>query len=182
VLQRPGQDPFAELGDLLAILQHDRVLADQVDAADVAVQIYPDAGPIEPCRHLFDMRAFACAVIALNHHAAVMGEARQDRPRGFQVEAIGGVDIRNMVGAQREGRNDEIGVDAEHGPRRYRGIGQVSRRDGGLVGRVAGFGESDFVHPVSLYLCGQGFHLPGGAAAQPAATLGPATRCERRAA
>jgi hypothetical protein len=35
VLQRPGQDAFAELGHLLAIAQHDRVLADQVDTAEM---------------------------------------------------------------------------------------------------------------------------------------------------
>ena len=38
-----GQDALAELGDLLALLQHDRVLADQVDAADVAVEVDADA-------------------------------------------------------------------------------------------------------------------------------------------
>jgi hypothetical protein len=43
LLQRPGQDAFAELGDLLAVAQHDRVLADQVDAADVAVEVDADA-------------------------------------------------------------------------------------------------------------------------------------------
>ena len=32
-LQRIGQDALAELGHLLAVLQHDRVLADEVDAA-----------------------------------------------------------------------------------------------------------------------------------------------------
>ena len=48
VLQRPGQDALAELGHLLVVAQHDRVLADQVDAADVAVEIDPDAGPVEP--------------------------------------------------------------------------------------------------------------------------------------
>ena len=43
VLQRPGQDALAEFGDLLAVAQHDRVLADQVDAADVAVEVDADA-------------------------------------------------------------------------------------------------------------------------------------------
>ena len=39
VLQRPGQHAVAEFGDLLAVLQHDRVLADEIDARDVAVEI-----------------------------------------------------------------------------------------------------------------------------------------------
>jgi hypothetical protein len=43
VLVGPGQDAVAELGDLLAVLQHDRVLADEVDAADVAVEVDADA-------------------------------------------------------------------------------------------------------------------------------------------
>ena len=42
-LQRPGQQPLAELGDLLALAQHDRVAADQVDAADMGVEVDPDA-------------------------------------------------------------------------------------------------------------------------------------------
>ena len=33
VLQRPGQDAVLEGGDLLAVLQHDGVLADEIDAA-----------------------------------------------------------------------------------------------------------------------------------------------------
>ena len=55
VLQSPGQNAFAEFRDLLAILQHDRVLADQVNTADVAIQIDANARPVQPCRHLFDM-------------------------------------------------------------------------------------------------------------------------------
>ena len=39
VLQGPGQDAVAEFGDLLAVLQHDRVLADEIDARDVAVEV-----------------------------------------------------------------------------------------------------------------------------------------------
>ena len=63
-LQRPGQNPFAEFGDLLAVLQHDGILADQIDAADMAVQIDAHAGPVQPRRDLFDMGRFAGAVIA----------------------------------------------------------------------------------------------------------------------
>ena len=39
VLVRPRQDPLAELRDLLAVAEHDGVLADEVDAADVAVEV-----------------------------------------------------------------------------------------------------------------------------------------------
>ena len=41
-LQRPGQQALAEFGDLLAVAQHDRVAADQVDAADMGVEVDPD--------------------------------------------------------------------------------------------------------------------------------------------
>ena len=82
VLQRPGQDAVAELGDLLAVLDDDRVLADQVDAADVAVEIDAHAGPVEARRDLLDMGRLAGAVIAGDHDAAVVGEAGQDRERG----------------------------------------------------------------------------------------------------
>ena len=39
VLHRPRQDAVAEFGDLLAVLDHDRVLADEIDTADVAVEV-----------------------------------------------------------------------------------------------------------------------------------------------
>ncbi len=80
VLQRPWQHAVAELRDLLAVLQHDRVLADEVDAGDVAVEIDADAGPLQPRRDLLDMRRFARAVIAGDHHPAVLGEALQGLP------------------------------------------------------------------------------------------------------
>ena len=97
VLQRPGQDALAEFGDLLVVAQHDRVLADQVDAADVAVEIDADAGPVEPRGDLLDMGRFAGAVIALDHDPAVEGEAGEDRQRRVAVEAIGVVDNRGRV-------------------------------------------------------------------------------------
>ena len=106
MLQAPRQQAFAELGDLLAVLQHDRVLADQIDAADVAVEIDADAGPVEARGHLLDMGRLAGAVIALDHDAAVEGEARQDRQRRLAVEAIGGVILRHIfVVALGEGRH-----------------------------------------------------------------------------
>ncbi len=78
-LQRVGQDAFAELGHLQAVLQHDGVLADEIDAAHVAVEIDADARPVEPRRHLLDVRRLAGAVVALDHDAAVVLEAGEDR-------------------------------------------------------------------------------------------------------
>ena len=96
-LQAVGQHAFLELGDLLAVLQDDRVLADQVDAADVAVEVDAHAGPVEPGCHLLDVRRLAGAVIALDHHPPVVLEARQDRQRHFPVEDVVAVDVRHMV-------------------------------------------------------------------------------------
>ncbi len=47
-LQRVGcEDAFAELGHLLAVLQDDGVLAHEVDARDVAVEVDANARPVE---------------------------------------------------------------------------------------------------------------------------------------
>src|SRR6185437_2263543 len=67
VLQRPGQNAIAEFGDLLAVLDDDGILADQVDPADMAVEIDAHAGPVQPRRDLLDMRRLAGAVIARDH-------------------------------------------------------------------------------------------------------------------
>ena len=97
VLQRPGQDAVAELGDLLAVLEHDRVLADEIDAADVAVEVDADARPVEAGRDLLDMGRLAGAVIARDHDAAVVGEAGEDRERRVPVEQVVRIEIRHVV-------------------------------------------------------------------------------------
>ena len=118
MLQRPGQQALAELGHLLAVLEHDRVLADQVDAADVAVQVDADARPVEARRDLLDVGRFAGAVIALDDHPPVMGEAGQDRQGGFLVEAVAFIQVRDIVVALAEGRDLHVAVDAESLPHR----------------------------------------------------------------
>ena len=55
VLVRPRQNAVAKLCDLLAVTQNDRILADQIDPADMAVEIDPHARPVQPRRNLFDM-------------------------------------------------------------------------------------------------------------------------------
>ena len=113
VLQRPGQDAVAELGDLLAVLEHDRVLADEIDAADMAVEVDADQRPVEARRHLLDMGRFAGAVIALHHDAAVEGKAGQDRQRGVAVEQVVGVDRRHVAVGLGIALDLHVGVDAE---------------------------------------------------------------------
>jgi len=113
VAQRPGQDALVELGHLLAVAQLDRVLADQVDPADVAVEVDPHAGPVEMRRDLFDVGGLAGAVVALDHHPAVVGEAREDGERGVGIELVGRVDRRHPVGRLGEALHLHLGVDAE---------------------------------------------------------------------
>ncbi|KAH2808728.1 hypothetical protein KXV85_005855, partial [Aspergillus fumigatus] len=86
VLQRPGQNAVTEFGDLLAVADNDGVLADEVDTADVAVEVDAHAGPVQPRRDLLDMGGFAGAVIAGHHDAAVARETGENGKRGGAVE------------------------------------------------------------------------------------------------
>ena len=113
MLDRPGQNPFAEFGDLLAFLQHDRVLADEIDAADVAVEVHAHHRPVQPCGHLFDMRRLAGAVIALDQNAPVVRKAGQDRQRGLAVEHIGRIQVGHIFVRLGKGRHRHGHVQAE---------------------------------------------------------------------
>ena len=125
VLQRPGQNAVAEFGDLLAVAQDDGVLADQIDTADVAVEIDAHAGPVQPCRDLLDMGRLAGAVIARDHDAAVVGEAGEDRQRGVAIEAVIRIEIRHMRIDFGIGRHLEIAVDSEYLPDRHLHVGHT---------------------------------------------------------
>ena len=125
ILQRPGQDAVAEFRDLFAVLDDDGVLADQVDTADMAVQVDADARPVQPRGDLFDMGRFARAVISLDQEPAVMGKRNQDRESRVVVETIGIVEIRHMLGFLRVGRNLHIDIESEHVAHGHRGVRQV---------------------------------------------------------
>ena len=114
VAQRPGQDAFVKLGHLLAVAQLDRVLADQVDPADVAVKVDAHAGPVQMGGHLFDMGRFAGAVIALDHHPAVVSKTCKDGERGVGIELVGRVDLGDAVGAFGKAADFHLGVDAKN--------------------------------------------------------------------
>ena len=123
VLQRPGQHAVAKLGDLLAVLEHDRVLADEIDARDVAVEIDAHQRPVEPRGDLLDMGRLAGAVVAGDHHAAVEGETGEDRERGVAVEQIVGIEVRHVLVGRRIARRFHVRIDAEglaHGNQRVR--------------------------------------------------------------
>ena len=128
VLQRPGQDAILERGDLLALAQDDGVLAHEVDARDVAVEVDAHAGPVQPRGHLLDMGRLAGAVVARDHHPAVAGEAREDGERRLPVEDVVRVDLRHVLLALGEGGHLEVDVDAEDLAHRDRAVGQRGGR------------------------------------------------------
>ena len=78
MLDRPGQDAVAKLGHLHPIANDDRILADEIDAADVTVQVDADTGPVEARRHLFDVRRLPRAVITGDDDTPVFGKAREN--------------------------------------------------------------------------------------------------------
>ena len=114
IAQGPWQDAFVEFGDLLAIAQFDRVLTDQVDPRNVAIKVHTNGGPVQARRDLFDVGRFTCAVIALNHHTAVMAKAGQDRQGRVWVEFIGRVDFRHTAGTFRKPFDLHVAVDTEN--------------------------------------------------------------------
>ena len=127
VLYRPGQHAVPELGDLLAVLQYDRVLADEIDARNVAVQVDPDAGPVEARGDLLDVGRLAGSVIAGDQDAPVEGEARQDRQRRLAIEQVVGIEIRHVLVGLGIGRRVHVRFDTKSLPHRYARIGQAGR-------------------------------------------------------
>src|SRR5262249_44276081 len=69
---------------------------DQIDAADVAVEIDAHAGPIESGRHLLDMSGFAGTMVAGDYYAAVLRKARKNGEGGRAIETIVSVNIRHV--------------------------------------------------------------------------------------
>ena len=89
--------PGLELGDLLAVAQDDGVLADQVHAADVAIEVDAHARPVEARGDLLDVTRLAGAMPPLHHHAPVVHEPREQRQRGVAVEDVVGVERRHVL-------------------------------------------------------------------------------------
>ncbi len=100
----------------------------------MAVQIHPHQGPVDPRGHLLDVGRLAGAVIALDHHPAVVGEAGADGERGLGVEAIGFVQIGHVRVALAERGNLHVGIHAEHLADGDHPVGQERQQ------RILGFG------------------------------------------
>ena len=127
VLQCPGKDALAEFGHLLAVTKDDGVLADEVDAADMAVEIDPDTGPVQACRDLLDMGRLTGAVITLDHHPPVVTEPGQNRQRGVMVELVGVVNGRHIFRSLRKGRHGHVHIKAKGLAHINRGVGRRQR-------------------------------------------------------
>ncbi len=129
-MQRPRQNTLAKFRNLLAVLKHDGILANQINAADMTVKIDANAGPVEPSGHLLNMRGFTGSVIALHHHAAVVGKARKNGEGGVPVKAVIFIHIRDMISAAAERRHRQILIDAKDLSNAYLDIGRHVRIQG----------------------------------------------------
>ena len=137
-LHRPRQQAFAKFRDLLAVLEHDRVLADEVDPAHVAVEVDADQRPVEVRGDLLDVGRLAGAVIALDHDAAVERKAGKDRERRVGIEPVCLVDLRHVFGAFGERRHLHVVGDAESARADLRVRYLVQEVVGGAHGAVIG--------------------------------------------
>src|SRR6478752_9633766 len=88
ILQSPRQNALANLGYLLAVLDDDGILADQIDTADVTIEIDANAGPVQPRCYLLDMGRLAGPVVAGDHDAAVLRKTGENGERGRPVKSI----------------------------------------------------------------------------------------------
>ncbi len=140
--QAVWQNAFAEFRDLLAVLEHDRVLAHEINAGDVAVEVYADARPVESGRHLLDVCGLACTVVALHHHATVVLEPGEDRERHVTVEEIIGVKLRHVLIRFRVSRHLHVRLDAENLTHRQLEVGQPGDLFGGSGGSRRAHGKS----------------------------------------
>ena len=142
VLQRPRQNAVAKFRDLLALLEDNRVLADEIDARDVAVEVDAHTRPVQPRGDLLDVSGFACAMIAGDHDAAVEGEAGEDGERRRAVEQILGIEIRDVFIRRGKRGNLHVRINAEGLAHRYgcirdRKRGRCHRRQLHLSSNVA---------------------------------------------
>ena len=91
----------------------------------MAVEVVAHTRPVESGRDLLDVGGLAGAVIAGDHHAAVLGKAGEDRKRGGAVEAIVAVDFRHVRIDFGIGGNFQIAIDPEDLPNRNLHVGQA---------------------------------------------------------
>ena len=121
----PWQNAITEFRYLHAVLDDDGVLADQVDTADMAVQIDSHARPVEARCDLLDMGGFTGPVISGNDDPSIEGKTRKDGQRCLFIEQIVRIDVGYMRIRHRIGGNHHIGIESENVLRRNRCIGKI---------------------------------------------------------
>ena len=97
-----------EFRDLLSVLQDDTIFADEVDTANVAIEIDSDTGPVELCGDLFDVSRFASAVVPLHHDSLIVGEASKDSQRRMRIKAVTRVTASGVwsCGCEKQGHDN----------------------------------------------------------------------------
>ena len=150
VLQRPGQQAFAELGHLSAVTQDDGILADEVDAADVAVEVDANTRPVKAGSNLFDMGRLSGTVIALNHHPTIVREAGQNGACCIGIEPIAFVQRGHVNGGFRKCRGRCVGINSENIAHRHGRVGLGAVGHVGAGKRFSRFHNTFRIHQ-SLY-------------------------------
>ena len=92
----------------------------------MTIEIDAHARPVEPRRHLLDVRRLAGAVVALDHHAAVVFEAGENGERDVTIEEVVRIDIRHVLVGLGVGWNLEVAVDSEDLPHRQFHVWQIA--------------------------------------------------------
>ena len=141
-LQRPGQNPRLKLCHLPPVANGDGVLADQIHARDVTIEVDAYARPVQARRDLLDMARFAGAVASLHHHAPVVHEAGKQCQRRIAVEDVIRIERRNVFVNRRVGRHLQVGFDPEQVACGDSGVGQAERLGAGL-GTVGDGGHAE---------------------------------------
>ena len=113
MLKRPRQNTFLEFSDLQSVFENDCIASDQIDTADMRVEIHTNARPVEARGDLLDVGRFTRAVITLDHHAAIVRKACKDRECRVRIEYIAFVKLGHMLGRGRKCRHLPVDVDTK---------------------------------------------------------------------
>ena len=79
----------------------------------MTVKVDADTWPVQPRCYLFQVSRFASAMETLHHNAAVVGKTGKDSECRIAVEAIGIINIRNMLASLAEGGHFQVRVEAK---------------------------------------------------------------------
>ena len=112
-LQRPRDNTFLKFGHLQPVPNHNGVSAHQIKAADMAVEIDPDAGPIQPRRDLLDMGGLTRSMKPLNHHPPIIAKTRENGQGHVMVKTISRINLRHMLIPFAKRRDAQVAVDAK---------------------------------------------------------------------